>query len=245
MNRKTSRNVLLEVCVESIDYAIAAQRAKADRIELCSDLACDGITPSVGLMEAAREHLRIPVHVLIRPRPGDFFYSAREFDVMRRDIENAKCLGMDGIVLGLLTKNHHVDVPRTRELVELASPLPVTFHRAFDQCRPWRDSLEAVIQTGARRLLTSGGSRSAMEGRSVLAQFARYAKDRIVIMPAGGVSPANVLRIVRASAAREIHGSLRGPSQGRTKPVATNPQDPGFERRVRQVTSLLRGAITT
>jgi copper homeostasis protein len=149
MNRKVPKNVLLEICVVSLDYAIAAQRAKADRVELCSDLASGGTTPGTRFMEAAREHLHVPIQVLIRPRPGDFFYSAHEFQLMRKDIQNAKQLGMDGVVPGLLNRKFQIDVARARELVELAHPLQVPFHRAFDQSHSWRDSLEAVIQTGA------------------------------------------------------------------------------------------------
>jgi copper homeostasis protein len=241
MNPKVSKDVLLEICVESLDYAVAAQGANAGRVELCSDLACGGITPSAGLMEAARDRLHVPVHVLIRPRPGDFFYSASEFDVMRKDIRNAKRLGMDGIVLGLLTRKLQVDVARTRELVELAHPLPVTFHRAFDQSRSWRDSLEAVIQAGVHRLLTSSCKGDAMEGLPILARLAREANDRIIVMPGGGITPTNVVRVVAATSAREIHASLRTPSLGKTNGVSETLQHSLYQRRVLKVTSLLRG----
>ena len=133
MNPHSSNRFLLEICVTSLDYAIAAQRAGADRIELCSDLDCGGVTPSTRLMETARGQLRIPIHVLIRPRAGDFVYSAREFRTMREAIQTAKDLKMDGIVVGILDRNSRIDVARTRQLVELAHPLPVTFHRAFDE----------------------------------------------------------------------------------------------------------------
>ncbi len=157
-------HILLEICAVSLDYAIAAQRAGAARIELCRDLACGGITPDFRLMEAARERLQIPIQVLIRPRAGDFCYSAQEFSAMRKEIQSAKDLEMDGIVVGVLDQKARVDVARTRELVEFAHPLPVTFHRAFDETHSWRDSLEAVIQTGAQRLLTSGCRPKVDEG---------------------------------------------------------------------------------
>src|SRR6202142_2065578 len=213
--------VLLEICVTSLDYAIATQRAGANRIELCSDLDCGGVTPSTRLMETAREQLRIPIHVLIRPRRGDFVYSAREFSTMRKAIQNARDRKMDGIVLGILGRNSQIDVIRTRQLVELAHPLPVTFHRAFDETHSWRDSLEAVIQTGAKRLLTSGGRPKATEGLSILTRLVKEAGDRLSVMPAGGITPLNVLRVIRATSAREVHASLltpalRNPSADRT-----------------------------
>ena len=163
---RSTNHVLLEICVASLDYALAAERAGADRIELCSDLECGGLTPSVRLMRASRAQLCIPVHVLIRPRRGDFVYSAREFQAMRKAILTAKELDMDGIVAGILDRNSRIDISRTQELVELAHPLPVTFHRAFDETRCGRESLEAVIQTGARRLLTSGCRPKAPQERS-------------------------------------------------------------------------------
>src|SRR5882724_341691 len=156
--------IVLEVCVESIDHAIAAERGGAHRIELCNDLTSEGITPSAGLMATARRHLKIPIYAMVRPRAGDFFYSEREVEVMERDIRTAKELGMDGVVLGLLDQQQLIDVPRTRHLVELAHPLPVTFHRAFDLCPDWELALEAIIQTGARRILTSGGKNQATDG---------------------------------------------------------------------------------
>ncbi len=240
MNRRVRKNVLLEVCVVSLDYAIAAQRAKADRVELCSDLASGGITPDIRLMEAAREHLRVPVHVLIRPRSGDFFYSAHEFQLMRKDIQNAKQLGMDGVVLGLLNREFQIDVARTRELVELAHPLQVTFHRAFDQSHSWRDSLKAVIQTGAHRLLTSGCRAKAAEGLSTLARLVHEAKDRIIVMPGGGITPANVVRVLCATSTHEIHASLLTPALRKVEAPQQSSQIELYYQRVLKVTSLLR-----
>jgi copper homeostasis protein len=205
-------HVLLEICVTSLDFALAAQRAGADRIELCSDLDCGGVTPSARLMKAAREQLQIPVHVLIRPRPGDFVYSAREFSTMRQSIQTSKDLKMDGIVVGILDRNSDVDVARTRQLVELAQPLPVTFHRAFDETDSLHDSLEAVIQTGAKRLLTSGGRSKATAALSTLAQLVNEANDRLIVMPGSGITPANIGRVVQVTSAREVHGTLLTPA---------------------------------
>ena len=180
MNPHPLNFVLLDdICVASLDYAAAAERAGADRIELCSELECGGVTPGVRLMKAARGRLRIPIHVLIRPRAGDFVYSAREFSAMRTAIQKAKELKMDGIVVGVLDRDSRIDMARTRELVELAHPLPVTFHRAFDKTGCGADSLEAVIQTGAVRLLTSGGRATTADGLFTIARLVKRCRGPI------------------------------------------------------------------
>ena len=236
--------VLLEICATSLDYAIAAQRAGANRIELCTDLDCGGVTPSVRLMRSAREQLRIPIHVLLRPRAGDFVYSAREFSAMRKAIQTAKNLKMNGIVVGILDQNSRVDVSRTRELVELARPLPVTFHRAFDETNP-QDSLEAVIQTGATRLLTSGCRPKAADGLATLARLVKGAGGRLIVMPGSGITPANVVRIVHATAAREVHGSLLTPAlRKETDGADRSSQTERYYHRVLKMVSLLRSAPT-
>ena len=237
--------VLLEICVTSLDYALAAQRAGAGRIELCSDLNCGGLTPGPRLMETARKQLQIPIHVLIRPRPGDFVYSASEFRVMRQAIQTAKDLNMDGIVVGILDQNSHVDVARTGQLVELAHPLPVTFHRAFDETDISRntscDSLEAVIRTGATRLLTSGGRPKATKALSTLARLVKDARGRLSVMPGGGITPSNVTRVINATSAREVHGTLLTPALHKKEDGADrNSQTVRYYRRVRKAASILR-----
>jgi len=239
MNRTMPKNVLLEICTVSLDCAIAAERAKAGRIELCSDLPCGGVTPPAQLVAAARTRLRIPVHVLIRPRPGDFVYSADELLIMRKSIQHARQSGMDGVVFGLLDEKSQVDVARTRELVEFARPLSVTFHRAFDETRSWQDSLEAVIQTGADRLLTSGCRPAAPQALSTLAELVRAAGDRIIVMPGSGITPDNVVQVVRATSAREIHASLLRPALGEAEQRQESPAEI-YHRRVLSVTSLLQ-----
>jgi copper homeostasis protein len=239
MSPNLPNHVLLEICVASLDYAIAAQRAGADRIELCSDLDCGGVTPSARLMETARKQLRIPVHVLIRPRRGDFVYSAREFSAMRKAIQIAKDLKMDGIVVGILDRNSRIDVTRTRELVELAHPLPVTFHRAFDETHCGQDSLEAVIQAGARRLLTSGCRPKAPDALDMLVRLVEQATDRLIVMPGSGVTAANVVRVVRATSAREVHASLLTPTL-RKDGVDRSRQTERYYRRVIKLVSMLR-----
>ena len=226
--------MILEVCVESLGRAVAAERGGADRIELCSNLHAGGITPSLRLMHSLRKKLGIPIHVLIRPRAGDFVYSASEFETMKQEIRRAKDLGMDGIVLGVLDAKHQIDVPRTSELVKLAHPLPVTFHRAFDFCVNPVESLQAVIGTGARRLLTSGGKAKATDGLAMLARLVRAAGGRIDVMPAGGVRAGNVERIVGRSGARETHSSL-----GAHRSLGNGAPAGEFEARVRRVRRLL------
>jgi len=142
---------LLEISIEALESALAAERGGADRIELCGDLSLGGVTPGADLMRTTRAQVRIPIFSMVRPRAGDFVYSTAEFAEMKRSVVGAKEAGMDGVVLGVLTKEHRVDVERTRELTELARPLPVTYHRAFDEIADLDQALEDVIQSGAKR----------------------------------------------------------------------------------------------
>ncbi len=237
---------VLEICVQSVDHALAAERAGAQRIELCCDLPSGGITPSAGLMQTARRHLRIPIHVLIRPRPGDFSYSASELEVMRNDIVAAKHFGMDGIVLGILQPNLQVDVERTKELVKLAHPLPVTFHRAFDEAENLETAVEEVIRTGASRILTSGAKARATDAVSTLTRLVQAAGNRIIVMPCGGINSENIVTVVRQTQAQEIHTSA-----GTSNPVAVDDKESRsakapsfpltFEQKVAKLVSLLGG----
>jgi copper homeostasis protein len=201
--------MLLEVCIDSVESAIAAQRGGARRVELCADLLEGGITPSAGLIATVRSRISIGLYVMIRPRGGDFCYSDLEFEGMREEIKHAKSLGADGIVLGLLDPDARIDIPRTHQLVQLACPLPVTFHRAIDMTPDLPIAVEAVIQTGATRILSSGGAADACSGMSTLTQMVQLAKERIVIMPGGGVSKKNVEQIAKATRAKEFHAGLR------------------------------------
>jgi copper homeostasis protein len=198
----------LEISVESVEAAMAAERGGADRIELCEDLSDGGVTPREELLRGLRSRLRIPIFSLIRPRAGDFVYSGAEFSEMRRAIADAKESGMDGVVLGILTKDRRVDAARTRELVEFARPLPVTYHRAFDESADLRQALEDIIETGAKRILTSGGAKGALEGAAVLAELVEAAGERIVILPGAGISAANIAEVARRARAREFHSGL-------------------------------------
>lgn len=200
---------LLEICVDSLQSALNAVEAGADRIELCSSLNEGGITPSHGLITMVRESLPVKVHALIRPRPGDFLYSSREFEIMKRDINICGECGLEGIVTGLLMADGKIDLERTRKLVGLAFPMAVTFHRAFDLCADPFLGLEDVISTGASRLLSSGYKCGAAEGAPLISKLVNLAGSRIIIMPGGGLNESNIEETARVTGAVEFHLSAR------------------------------------
>ncbi len=203
--------VLIEVCVDSVASAVAAQQGGSHRIELCSDLIEGGVTPSAGLIEVVRAHVSIGLQIIVRPRGGDFWYTGEEVEIMRRDIAVAKELGADGVVLGLLDAEGHVDVQGTRQLVELARPLNVTFHRAFDMSADLFRAFEDVCETGADRLLTSGGEQKCLQGAETIARLAKAARGRIIIMAGGGIGHHDAAAIIKRTGVREIHVGLSTP----------------------------------
>jgi copper homeostasis protein len=202
-------NISVEICIDSVDSALAAERGGAQRVELCSNLWEGGVTPSAGLIATVRKKISIGLQVMVRPRGGDFCHSDDEFEIMQQDVKTAKSLGADGIVVALLQTNARVDVARTRELVELAAPLPVTFHRAFDVVTDLPAALEDVISTGAKRILTSGGESSGVKGTASLTKLVQLAKGRISILAAGGINSTNAREIVEKSGVSEVHAGLR------------------------------------
>jgi copper homeostasis protein len=197
--------VKLEVCVDSVESAIAAQAGGAARVELCDNLFEGGTTPSAGMIAVARRNISIGLHVIIRPRGGDFLFSLPEFEIMKHDIAVAKQLGADGVVIGILERNGTVDVGRTGELIMLARPLRVTFHRAFDMTRDPHAALETLISLGVERVLTSGQQATVPEGIALIADLVRQAGERIIVMPGGGITLENVATVAVHSSAREIH----------------------------------------
>lgn len=206
---------ILEICVESVAGAVAAQEGGADRVELCTNLLEGGTTPSAGSIRLARSRLRIGLQVMIRPRGGDFCYSATEVETMKLDIDTARKAGAHGIVLGLLKPDGSVDESRTRELAGLARPLNVTFHRAFDMARDPYEALETLAAIGIDRILTSGQESSALEGLDLISDLVRKAGDRIVIMPGGGINERNLGKIAGQSGARELHVAALAEVEGR------------------------------
>ncbi len=207
--------IVFEVCVDSVDAAVAAERGGAHRVELCSDLLEGGLTPSHGTIEVARKRLGIKIMSMVRPRGGDFCYSEAEFDVMRHDVAAAKALGADGIVLGLLNPDGTVDRKRTEELVAIARPLPVTFHRAFDMTRDPFEALDTLIELGVDRVLTSGQEPTVLEGIDHIAALVERAAGRIIVMPGGGITERTAPKIVRALKVSEMHFAALEPENGR------------------------------
>jgi copper homeostasis protein len=202
---RMTNQTLIEVCVDSVESALAAQAGGADRIELCQDLSEGGLTPSAGLFATVRERVKLPIAVMIRPRGADFCYSEPEFEVMRSDLQFAKQAGANMMVLGLLTPDGSIDVARTGELIALARPLPVTFHRAFDMVCDAGTALEDLIRLEVERVLTSGLERTAAEGLDRIMTLMRLAQGRITIVPGGGISEHNLPKILATTGAREFH----------------------------------------
>lgn len=201
--------VLLEIAADSLASALSAERAGAHRIELCAALVEGGLTPSAAAIAMAREQLRIPLHVLIRPRAGDFVYTAQELELMRRDIVHCRQLGCDGVVLGVLDGNAAVDVPAMRRLLGDAGEMAVTFHRAIDVVADSAAALEQVIALGCQRVLTSGGADHAVAGAATIAQHVRQADGRIRVMAGAGLSRANVAQLVAQTGVSEVHATAR------------------------------------
>jgi copper homeostasis protein len=199
----------LEVIGFNIESCMLAQAAGANRIELCDNPGEGGTTPSYGFIKAAREKLSIDLYPIIRSRGGDFFYTDAEFEVMKTDVQVCKDLGCDGVVIGILNADGTVDKKRCRQLVTLAYPMGVTFHRAFDRVKDASQALEDIIETGCERILTSGLVPNALDGADTLAVLIKQADERIIIMPGSGVHADNIIELAKRTGAVEFHTSAR------------------------------------
>lgn len=199
-----------EICANSVESCVEAQRGGADRVELCAGMPEGGTTPSYGDIVMARKLLdTTKLHVIIRPRGGDFLYSDLEKEIMLEDVRMVRRLGVDGVVFGALTAEGDVDMEFMRQLMKEAEGMSVTFHRAFDVCRDPREALEQIIELGCERILTSGQMPKAEEGVELLGELVERAGKRIVIMPGCGVNASNIAHIAEATGAREFHFSAR------------------------------------
>jgi len=240
-----SQSFLFELCADSLEAARAAQAGGANRMELCEDLAISGVTPSAALLRAVLDAVSIPVHVLIRPRGGDFVYTDAEMDLMRRQIGQAKAAGASGVAIGILEADGRVNVERTRELVELARPMHATFHRAFDETSRENYGLEAaledVIATGVDTLLTSGGAPNVMAGAEQIGRLQTQAGDRLEVMAGGGLKLANLADVVRRSGVTCLHGSLsRMRGSAGAKQASLAEVQAGLEQDLREAIRILQ-----
>jgi len=199
----------IEIATTDFTTTEAAVKGGADRIELCSAISEGGLTPSFGLLKQCREKFSLPVFPIVRPRSGDFLYSDDEFEIIRRDVLLCKQLNCDGVVIGFLKKDGSIDRKRTEQMVTLAYPMEVTFHRAFDRCKEPFEALEEIIEAGCQRILTSGQQLKAEDGIELISQLIERAKERIIIMPGGGIKPDNIKSIAEKTGAVEFHGALR------------------------------------
>ncbi len=204
----------IEICVEGIDGLAAAQAAGADRVELCASLVEGGITPSLGVIRQALAIATLPVHVIVRPRGGDFLYSAREYRTMLEDVRACRALGVAGVVFGCLGADGRIDEARMAELTAAARPLAVTCHRAFDMTRDPEEAVEALVRCGVDRVLTSGQRASALEGLAGLKRTVAAARGRLAVMACGGLDETNIAEVLARSGADELHFAalVTGPS---------------------------------
>ena len=198
--------MILEICANSYQSAVNANIAGAHRIELCSEISVGGTTPSYGLLKKVMADINIPVHVLIRPRSGNFTYSGKEFDIMKENIRLCKDLGCAGIVAGVLLEDNSIDLKRTSELIELSKPMSFTFHRAFDIVSKPKEALLQLIALGVHRLLTSGQEEKAEDGMDLLSELQKMAQNKLIIMPGSGINPINSI-IFKNNGFTEIHSS--------------------------------------
>jgi copper homeostasis protein len=199
----------LEVACFSLPGLLAAVRAGAHRIELCENPSAGGTTPAYGFLKLARQATSLPVFPIIRPREGDFLYTDAEFEMMKADIKLCKSMDFEGVVLGMLTADGSIDLQRTQQLVNIAYPMEVTFHRAFDRCKEPLAALEQLINMGCNRVLTSGQKPTALQGATLIRDLVLAANHRLVVMPGGGIRADNIAQLMAETKASEFHGAFR------------------------------------
>jgi len=197
----------IEVCAATIDAAIAAAQSRANRIELCQNIEDGGITPSYTDIEYCVKELKIVTHVLLRPRAGNFVYSDAEFEIIKNDVLHCKNLGVTAVVIGFLHEDYTIDMEKTAEIVNLAKPMEVTFHRAFDVCINWETALEQIILCGCTRILTSGQKPTAIEGAETLELMVQQAGNRVIILAGSGITRENYKQLVDLTGVGEVHGT--------------------------------------
>jgi copper homeostasis protein len=202
--------MIIEIATADYTTTASAVQGGADRIELCAALSEGGITPSHGMIRKCRESFSLELFPIIRPRGGDFLYTEEEFRIMKQDVLFCRETGCEGVVIGLLQKDGRLDMDRMSRLIDLAFPMEVTCHRAFDRCRDPFEALELLIEAGCTRILTSGQKKTAPEGMQLIAELVKKAEDRIIIMPGSGVRADNIAELARVTGAVEFHSSLRG-----------------------------------
>jgi copper homeostasis protein len=200
---------MIENCANSVQSCVEAQKGGADRVELCAGIPEGGTTPSLGEIVAARKLLHIKLHVIIRPRGGDFLYSPLELEIMEHDIQEAVRLGADGVVFGCLTKDGAIDMPANERLMKAATGISTTFHRAFDCCKNPSEALEQIISLGFKRILTSGQESAADKGIPLLKSLNEQSKGRIILMAGCGVNERNIAKIYKETDIKEYHFSAR------------------------------------
>jgi copper homeostasis protein len=198
-----------EIACFDYESAVLAEKAGADRIELCRDKNAGGITPSHEVIAEAKSNIRIPVNVIIRPRGGDFCYNNSEFEIMKDDISYCRSVGINGVVFGILLPGYGIDEERNKLLVELAKPMQTTFHRAFDHTIEQEKSLEKIIECGFNRILTSGSKTNAVEGALWISKLINIAGEKVIVMPGGGIRKENINFIYKSTNALEFHSSSK------------------------------------
>jgi copper homeostasis protein len=208
---------LIEIATSDFETTKSAVEGGADRIELCANLSEGGTTPSYGTIYQCREAFDVLIYPIVRPRGGDFLFSDSEYEIMLHEVKLCKQLGCDGIVTGILNEDGTIDIKRTAALVEIAYPMGVTFHRAFDRCVEPFNALEQIINIGCERILTSGQQPTVNEGMELIAELNKKADHRIVIMPGSGVRKENLKWLADKTGCTEFHSSLRGKSKSKMK----------------------------